>query len=415
MHEHIRLQERPRISPPVALSLQQTAGNAAVARMLAREAAPAPDRAKLTAIEGTLGQIAQRAQGRSDRIGAASDSCIQSLRQSKDHLKAQNTNYRVAHTQFLSVLTRADKSYKDDKDLEDSVQGILVAAALGAIAPEAIALAGAEKLAAKLWWSTNATLEKLGLAAGKAIVRDKQLAEAGSRVMGAAGAGAGEKLEQIGGKGADWAKDGTNVGVGGDKPSETAAGAGPPDKFAEAFGHLDRMLDMLPQFGKSARSQGAMAMASQELAKEALRLSGGGKARFTVEEVEEKAAGLEAEDASATAAAEAIAVEQQIDAMALAIMRKAVREPREIERDLWRAWMASLKDPRVLSNSEIKEYLGPKGFGLVDLGEYFTYPWETRDAAERAQKEWAEETTGARPTAPVPGGSAPAPGPPPAQ
>ena len=301
----------PKITPEVALSLQQTAGNVAVARLLARDAAPAPavDRAKLQAIEGRMTQVAQRAQGRSDRIGTAS--------------------------------------------------------------------------------------------------------EAVPRVAGGVGAAAGELAEQRTGKAVDKGKDAGTVGAGEDKPSATAAGGGPPDKFAEAFGHLDRMIDMLPQFGASAKSQVAMAMGAQELAKDALRLAGGGQARFTAAEVDEKAAALSAEDAAATAAAEAIAVEQRIDAMALAIMRKAVREPREIERDLWRAWMASLKDPRVLANSDIKEYLGPKGFGLVDLGEWVTFPGETRDAVDRAQREWAEETTGARSTAPVPGASAPQPGPPP--
>jgi hypothetical protein len=401
-----------RITPPVALSLQQTAGNAAVARLLARDAEPAAagdaDRAHLNGIEQKLAAVAQRAQARSERINAASDGCTQSLRQSKDHLKDQNAAYKTAFTQFTSVLTRADATHESNKAIEDSVQGLLVAAAIGFLAPEAAVLKGAEKLAETMWSTSNATISRVGLKGAVAIVDGKaavaKVVEAAPRKAAGLGAFGGEGMEQVGGAGVDLAKDAIDKGVGA-KPSETATSVD-RDKFSEAFGELEKMIDALPQFGKAASSQVSLAMTAQELGKEALRLAGGGQARLTLTEIEDKAVVLQVDDIMDKAEQAAVAAQQGIDRMALNIMSKPVLGHREIEIKLWRAWMAGLQDPRVLENKDIAAHLGPKGFALFDPDE-FAWPWEsrTRKAVTHAQKDWAAENLHGPATAPAAGAS----------
>jgi hypothetical protein len=409
MHQRL---ERPRITPPAALQLQQSAGNAAVARMLAREAAPEPANdhgVRMNAAEAKLGAAAKRAQVRSDRINVASDGCVQSVKQSKDHLKAQSTNYKVAFTQFKAILGQADAKYESNKAIEDSVQGILVAAAIGVIGPEMLALTGARAAAAAMAFSTNSTIERVGVSAASAVAGGLNAAAKSPHTAAAAGAALGEGIEQVGGAGVNAGKDATNTGVGA-KPSETAKGAA-SDKFEEAFGQLDGMIDALPEFGDAARTQVALAMAAQELGKEALRTASGNHAKFTPAQIEEKSAAIEAADAAATADQDAVALQVGMQAMALKILTKAVMDPREIERKLWQAWMAGLQDPRVLDNDVIEDYLGPKGLGMVDFGAV-TMPWDTRDAVTKAQKDFSQDTTGALPAAPA-SGSAPPAGPPP--
>ena len=409
------------ITPPVALSLQRTAGNAAVARLLAREpaAAPAaanPDRDRLNGIERKLGVVARNAQGRSDRINQASDGCVQSLKFAKDHLKSQGTNYKVGYAQFKAVLARADTKYESNKAIEDSVQGLLVAAAVAAIGPELLILKGAQVAARLMTASSTAAVTRVGVGAASAVAGGLDaLAKAGKaapRAVDAVGGTVGEGFEQVGGAITDGGKNAGNMGVGA-KPSETAGSvASSGDKFELAFGQLDQMIDALPQLGESARSQVALAMAAQELGKEALRLAGGGQASFSLDEIVDKAIVLVADDMLAKADEQAVAAEQGLQRMLQAILRKPVMEPREIERKLWMTWMAGLGDPRVLDNPEIEKHLGPKGFGLIDFGEWFTFPWETRDAVTRAQRDLAQENTGANPTAPV-AGTTPTAAPPP--
>jgi hypothetical protein len=91
-----------------------------------------------------------------------------------------------------------------------------------------------------------------------------------------------------------------------------------------------------------------------------------------------------------------------------------VLEVAAIEKLLWRAWMAGLKDPNVLDNDVLEEYLGPKKMGLVHFSDIYTTPWAKRDAVTNAQQEWAKETTGAAPAAPAPAAAAGPSGPPPA-
>jgi hypothetical protein len=43
---------------------------------------------------------------------------------------------------------------------------------------------------------------------------------------------------------------------------------------------------------------------------------------------------------------------------------------------------------------------------MIDFGA-FTFPWETREATNRAIQDWSKQMTGAAPTAPVPATAAP--------
>ena len=368
------------------------------ARRDAQAAAPAPagDKAVLNAIEQRLATVADRAQARSDRLNGAADGCVGSLKAASDHLKRSNLNYQTAYGQFTGVLGVADAKYERDKALEESVQGIIVAMAVSLLAPEALAFKAVSHVAFGMMGSTEAAVASAGygIARGMAAGAGK----AGTAVGGAIGEG----VEQLAGAGVDAGKSAAQVEVGA-KPSETAAAAGPTggDKFEEAFGQLDAMITAMPQLGGPARSQVDLAMAAQELGKEALRLAGGGTAQLTQGQIEEKAGLLETADANATADAEAVHLQARMEAMATAITSKPVLDVAAIERLLWRAWMAGLKDPNVLDNDVLEDYLGPKKQGLVDFGDIYTTPWAKRDAVTKAQQDWAKETTGAAPARPL--------------
>jgi hypothetical protein len=140
---------------------------------------------------------------------------------------------------------------------------------------------GAQMAARGMAASSNAAVQRVGVGAPDLAGR------VGERVADTVKAPIGEYPEQKAGKAIDGGKDAAQAGGVGAKPSETAGGvATASDQFARAFGQFDELIGALPELGEAARSQVSLAMAAQELGKEALRLAGAGDARFTLDEIE---------------------------------------------------------------------------------------------------------------------------------
>ncbi|WP_186813419.1 eCIS core domain-containing protein [Cellulomonas xylanilytica] len=379
-------------APPAALAaspeLHGGAGNRAVERLLGGTAArlvlrsgglTAADEATLRQLETRLAGVAAASGARGTSILTASDDCIRDLQAAKDHLLLVAANYRTAHDAFTGVLHDADAEYEFDQSVSDAVQGILVAALLTVLLPEALVTAGAMAVARGLVASTSAGLTRAGIVLASARAATPALL---GQAVNAAG---GEVAEMA--TGAAIGAVGTAEG----RPSESAGLAGPSttDKFATVLGALGTMIDAVPAWGAAGSSQHEVGQAASQLSATAAQLRAGDTLPVTVADVERRTEVLQLVDTLGVAAMPSIeATRNRVASLKNQALAVRLDDPAVIEDQLWTRWMASLigsSADEMLDNDVISDYLEKKG--MVDFGDY-TFDSEQSEAVTAAQRRW---------------------------
>ena len=361
-----------------------TSSIAAIAPLKPSENASAvseADKKRMQAVEKRMVGISSAAAARGTGLGAVSDQAIGNLRSASGHLRKSSDHYKEGHKIFSDVLKRADKEYEFDKSVEESVQGIVIAAALAVLAPEAIVATGVVKGLTAMAESTSSRLVTLGL---------KGLVARGGAAATAAEGAVGEVAEQVTGGGANSAKSGD-----GGRPSDSAGGAGatPGDRYEEAFKYLDQMIGFIPQVGATSSAQHNVAHGADKLAMAAVKAAAGQPAEWSVDEIDQKAKSLEIiakESQGATERADALA--NQILSVKNQVLAIKIETPTQIEDRLWNAWMAGLSGDahNILNNDVLEKYLGPEGKKLFDFG-FYTSDGDTQSAVVDGQKRWLED------------------------
>lgn len=381
-------------------SLQRSAGNRAVAGMLSGTrtgpvAAPsavvpvvsranklsAADTAGLRALEARLTAVSATASSRGASISAASDDCIRDLRDAKDHLILAAAAYRSAHDTFTGVLKRADKEYEFDEAVSGAVQGVIVAALLTVLLPEALLTTAAMAGARSLVSSTSAGLARAGIVI--ASVR-----AAAPAALGAAGNAAAGEVAEI----ATGASIGATQSSAG-RPSDSANLGGPAttDKFAMVLGRLGTMIDALPSWGATGSSQSGIGLAASQLVTTAVKIRAGDSVEVTVADVERRSQALEDLDRLGASALPTIsAIRNRMAALKTQALAVRIDDVTVIENQLWTSWIASQTGAganEMLDNDVIEDYLGPSGKGMVDFGRY-TSDVDQAEAVTAAQRRW---------------------------
>ena len=243
------------------------------------------------------------------------------------------TSYRTAHDAFTGVLRRADAEYEFDEAVSSAVQGVLVAALLSVLLPEALVTAGAMAAARTLLGSTSSALTT----AGMAVVAVKVATPA---VVGQAVNSAGGEIVEIGAGAAVGAVSST-----GGRPSESAglAGPGTTDKFATVLGALGSMIDALPTWGAVGSSQHEVAQAAGRTATSAAQLRAGDELPVTAADLASRTDVLQQLDGLGAAALPALQdTRNRVAALKNQALAVRLDEPAVIEGQLWTRWMASL-------------------------------------------------------------------------
>lgn len=385
-------------TPPVTpnrgmalLSLQRRAGNRAVTGLvqrsptrgpmvMQRRTANAATTARLRAAETRLDSVSAAASRQSTGLNQISDRSIADLKAATAHLKKSSEDYKTGHQRFYDKLVEADARHEFTQAVEGAVQGVLIAAALAVVAPEALLVSATLGAAAK---STSSSLRAIGMAAqaetNLGVTAAKKATEGGL----------GEVAEQVAGGGVTAAQS-ADV-----RPTSTAAGAGPAagDKFEEAFATLAKMVDQLPALGSVATAQSSVALAAEQLARDSTRLRAGDQARWTAEEIEAKVAALERLKAAGdTSLTRARSVGARLSVIKSQLIAKPALSPDEVEHRLWTSWMASLSGDahKILDNKVLEEYLGPGGKNYFDFGA-LTTDSDTEEAVKSARRRWLTE------------------------
>ena len=374
----------PRVVAP-SVALQGGAGNRAVARLVGgsgviqRTPLSEADEATLRSLETRLGAVATSTSARGTSILTASDDCIRDLREAKDHLVLVATSYRTAHDTFTGVLRRADAEYEFDEAVSSAIQGVLVAALLSVLLPEALVTAAAMAGARTLLGSTSSALTS----AGMAVVAVKVATPA---VVGQAVNTAGGELAEIGAGAAVSA-----VGTSGGRPSESAGLAGPSttDKFATVLGTLGTMIDALPTWGAVGSSQHEVAQAAGRTATTSAQLRAGDELPVTTADLQSRTEVLQLLDGLGAAAMPSIQdTRNRVASVKNQALAVRLDDPAVIENQLWTRWMAALIGPaanEMLDNDVISDYLESKG--IVSFGTY-TFDSEQQEAVTAAQRRW---------------------------
>jgi hypothetical protein len=360
------------------LSLQRRAGNQAVTGLVQRRTADAATTTRLRSAETRLDSISAAASRQSTSLNQVGDRSIGDLKAATEHLKKSSEDYKTGHQRFYDKLVEADARHESTQAVEGAVQGVLIAATLAVLAPEALVVSATLRAAAE---STSSTLTTIGLAA---------LAETnvGATAAKKAAEGAlGEVAEQVTGAGVSAAQSGDV------RPTSTAGGAGPTpgDKFEEAFATLAKMVGQLPTLGAVASAQTSVALAAERLARDSARLRAGEQAPWTAEQIEAKVAVLErlkgAGDASLT---QARSVGARLSVIKSQLVAKPALSPDEVEHRLWTSWMASLSGDahKILDNKVLEDYLGPGGKNYFDFGAWWTSDSDTEEAVKSARRRW---------------------------
>jgi len=352
---------------PAPAGLAPGTSNAAVSAWVARStksAAAASDRETMEALEGRMDAIVEAASARSTSLSGIGDRCVEDLQAAAAHLRQSNESYDAAHDQFMAVLDAADERFEFEEAIIDSVQGVLIAAALALLGPEMLLVGGAVR------------------AIEEAAVRNSgKLAAHGFKAAATAlEGGAGEVAEQaVGG------------GIGGAvKPGSTAAAGGPTpgDKYEQAFGKLDEIIGVMPTLGAPATLAKDIALAAADVRTEAARLGAGGTGKWTAAEAERKADAVDdVNDASSGDLLNAKLAGGQVLGLKNAILDVEIDDADVIERRLWTTWMATLErgTNEVLDNDVIQEYLTGKGL-IEDVG--YMSDEDQAAIAGQARRDW---------------------------
>lgn len=377
------------------LQLQRTAGNHAVSGLVGRSAPrrgpdssptvqrSGPSRAdasRARAVETRAERVAHSASTRGADISAVSDACIAHLQDSNRHLRRAALNYRTAHDTVVAVLRRADAEYEFDKSISDAVQGILVAAALAVVLPEAMVTAAAMATARALVASSSTQLTRAGIVIASA--------RASAPALGTAADAAAGEVAEIG-AGAVVGAARTDTG----RPSDSVGAAGPSttDQFSMVLDHLNALIGAVPSLGGVASFQRDVGLHASQLATAAAKLRAGDPSPLSIAELETRMTALEQVDrAGADSVGSIRAIANRMLTLKNQALAVPVEEPTVIEDRLWTRWMSSLVSDfanEMLDNDVIEGYLGPNGKRMFDFGSY-TFDSEQRAAVTSAQRRW---------------------------
>jgi hypothetical protein len=351
--------------PSSVLALQRSAGNAAMASVLARRRTD--PKAQSRELEARIDALGGRFKEYGTQILEASDEMVDTLRACAPHLVRVGQNHKTAWRQFVAVLKAGDEEKKADDELMGIVQGLAIGMVLGVIGPELIALRLGKKIAGSV-----------GQRAGAALVQ----LEAGTASLGlkAGAALAGEGAETLAGQGIDKFKSSQ-------MPSDTAALGGPSDSdmFESCLGQLNEMINLLPPLGLVGDQQKDIALALSQLARRTVAIRAGEEGKDSAKEIEEQLGQLQALEPDAQQMVQmAIARRASVSAIAQAVFALEIKPVHELEDRIWRNWIARLPPGTddVLDNDAIEEYLHARG--LMDSGAW-TSDEDERDTVHAAQ------------------------------
>ncbi len=339
----------PGLPSAAILALQRSAGNAAVASVLARakNTVPPNERTAMIALEAQMKAAQTQTMARHEALCDLSATGSKVVKKTKDHLRGAAGNFAKGYGEFEAVTRAADANYELEEELWDIVQGVAIAAALAVVGPEMV-------------------LAHLGLEAltAAAVKEGALLNEVGFTMLSAA---TGEAGEVAAGKIVD------PVDADDRKPSTTASEAGPSpgERYEQAFEELSRLIDLQPQFHEQLSVAFACAMAASDVENQAGRLAEGSPSA-TVGVPQAAIMGSvvwglnEAGRSHLTAAKQATA---KLERAAEAIMREIdLKDPDTVQDDLWTNWMARCASAALLDADPIQKHLTERG--LLDLGEH---------------------------------------------
>lgn len=342
-------------TPSGVLALQRSAGNKAVAGMLDQAALQrAPARTSQAANIAKLNTLRANADA---RFGLTSDIAVKArdtgdLTRAK--LSAVGDVYRQGFTQFRNVLNAAEKEAQNQQDWVNISVGLACGIGAGLVAAWAL------PATASVAWAISAQ-EAIVVAASSA----------GQGVAGAV----------------------VSTGVAGVLP--TVAG-----RQIDSSG-VDPMIQELAMWQKAAeiyrsglefadlgRRMHGLTVALSDLLADVRVYDSGGESRLTDEDIAGKITALEARDAEMAPMNDQLTAKvAELDRIAEAVraIDPAARNARQMERDIWNLWMATLPlNSNILDIDAIEDHIGPNGLGIIDFGVY-TSDGDENEAIENAR------------------------------
>jgi hypothetical protein len=293
--------------------------NGMVARQV-RTVARAPDRDKEEEKEtAAVLAVAQRANKRAAQITALQGSAIKGLKASSPRLLADSKTYEKAHKDFVDTLDDADKDFALEQKATDLVQDILVGTIIGLLGPAGLAARVAIPAAATAGHAIGAGARAKAVAA--------VTSKAGKVLAGLIDEG----LEPV----ANWPVAAAKDAVVGESsaPGESAGLAGPTpgERYKAALAELDNLIDFLPDFTP-------LLLMHQHLVDLAIEAGQSGDAALA-----DLVTSLDGD--TAALAAIVTGLDPSFTRLVQAITSAPVRPQAEVERMLWMEWVPRLSPP----------------------------------------------------------------------
>ncbi len=310
----------------------------------------------MPALEKAMTDVKTKSSGRVDQLTKLSGSALGAITAAGEHLQKSSKSYEEGYALVTAVFDAAKVQEESDKATFELVKGILVAALVSAIAPEAILILPVVGLLGSLAAKQTSELAAWGLGTLAAGL--------GSNAMGGA---VGEGFEIGTGMLVDKNLDSPDVG-------DTISGAGetPGASYKQALSTLNSLLNAKPALDATTSATSNLGIAAGDVALESVRLASAGSAKWTAAEAIDRGAvisGLNADSEKAFATARSTT--ERIVAMSANVTTQPIKDKHLIERMIWIKWVASLSGNKneVLSNDSIQRHL--VRYGLVPEGYLF--------------------------------------------
>lgn len=273
----------------------------------------------------------------------------------RDKLGQISTTYREAYNNFRAVLNRAQQEAQNQQDWTNIIVGVVMGVAAGLLAA----------------WALPASAS----AAFTLTLEEAAIAGVSSGVQGAAGAAASagitSKLDVAG----------KNLDSSGLDPSimDLAIWKKAADIYRSGL-----------EYSRLSGQLHSLTVSLSDFIGDVRVFAAGGETTLTEQTINEKITAMEGKDAAqaslntelTTKIADLEAIKQAVSAI-----DPSKKNVRQMEKDIWILWMASLsRDSNILDLDEIENHIGPKGLGIVDFGIY------TSDADENEAIENARDT-----------------------
>lgn len=381
---------RKGLTPERVVALSARAGNAGVARMLARSArlqrdpqpavAPAPKQALSADDKSRL----DNAKGLVDKAKTNKDVALKALdaysSQAPGHLTTLKTNadkniemHKAAAQKVNYVIGEA----KEIAKIQDEVLMQIIGAALGGLGSEAL-----EPLS-----------ERVSQLGERLSVGVKELSDFGIGMgVEKSGAGAGAKGAMGMGTG-----DAAGPGAGGNAVDDTGSEKELAfyKSFATLHGNSTRLLKTAVECGKISEPIGKVTEAIA-----GVRDAGITRSDYPVTKIDKDAASLESASRALAAAAPGVdTLLADLKDLAARTLLTAPKNALEVEKEIWKAWAAGLtpKDRDLLDLDGIENYLKRIGIWAelgIDIGGYFSDDEEGLATASAQAQAWILEHRG---------------------